>query len=230
MSGELQNEFGVERSGGNPPAGRGGGRGGFGPSRGALVEPGAYTVTVAMGGATDSKSVTVEQDPRIQVPTSDREKRRQTIDTLVRLTREADAARRRAVAIRNSLVSMTDSWKQPTAPKIPEAIQKSADDLLARSKTVAARLEPPAGGRGFGGGTGARGYTPPAVTQKISRLLGQIDNYTGAPTSQQMAEAQDASAQLQKDVADLDKLAADVPALNKMMHDASVPYFSAGNQ
>jgi hypothetical protein len=66
------------------------------------------------------------------------------------------------------------------------------------------------------------------VTQKIGRLLGNLDNYTGAPTSRQLAEAQDASAQLQKDVAELNKLAADVPRLNKMMSDAGVPYFNAG--
>ncbi|HUA85299.1 MAG TPA: hypothetical protein VMB85_15660 [Bryobacteraceae bacterium] len=227
FGGELDTEFGVERSAGSPPAGRGGGggRGGLG-NRGPLVEPGSYTVTVAMSGSSDSKTVMVEQDPRIQVSPSDREKRRQTIDTLVRLTREADAARRRAVAIRNSLSDLTDSWKQPDAPKIPESIQKSADGLLARAKTVADRFESANGGRGFGGGAGAPPrYTPPPVTQKIARLLGQIDNYTGAPTSHQMAEAQDCSAQLQKDTAELNRLAADVPALNKMMTQAGVPYF-----
>ena len=76
---------------------------GFGTARGTLVEPGTYTVTVALAGKTDSKTVVVEQDPRIQVPTTDREKRRQTIDTLITLTREADAARKKAVAIHTAL-------------------------------------------------------------------------------------------------------------------------------
>lgn len=234
LGGELQNDFGVEPSGGNPPAGRGGGGGGrgAGPPRGALVEPGSYTVTVAMGSATDSKTVMVDQDPRIQVPAGDRETRRQTLDTLVRLAREADASRRRAVAIRNSLTSLTDSWKEPNAPKVPDSIKKAADDLLARSKTVASRFESANGGRGGGGGGGAGApppYTPPPVTQKISRLLGAIDNYTGAPTSRQIAETQEASTQLQTDTAELNKLAADVPALNKMMADAGVPYFNTGS-
>ncbi len=229
LGGELQNDFGVEPSGGNPaPAGRGGGggRGGLG-NRGTLVDPGTYTVTIAMGGASDSKTASVELDPRIQVTPAEREKRRQTIDTLVTLTRQADAARRRAVAIRNALTQLTESWKQPNAPKIPDNIRKSADDLLARAKTVADRFEPPAGGRGFGGGAGAPPpYTPPPITQKISRLLGAIDGYTGAPTSHQIAETQECSSQLQKDTAELNKLAADVPALNRMMIQAGIPYFS----
>ncbi len=232
FAGELQNEFGVAPVEGQPVAagGAGGGRGGLPPGRGPLAEPGTYTVTVALGNKTDSKTVTVEQDPRIQVPPSDRETRRKTIDTLVTLTREADAARRRAVAIRNALTSLTDGWKQPNAPQIPDAVKKAADELLARSKTVADRFESAGGGRGGGGGAGAPPpYTPPPVTQKISRLLGALDNYTSAPTSRQLAEAEDASQQLQKDLAELNKLAADVPRLNKMMSDAGIPYLTSLN-
>ncbi|MBZ5603606.1 MAG: hypothetical protein LAO79_15000 [Acidobacteriia bacterium] len=233
LSGELQNEFGVAPIEGAPPAGGGGGggggRGGLPPGRGPLAEPGAYTVTIALANKTDSKTVTVEQDPRIQVPAADRDTRHKTIDTLVSLMREADASRRRAVAIRNSLTSLTDSWKQPNAPQVPDAVKKSADDLLARSKTVAARFEAPAGGRGGGGAGAPPPYTPPAVTAKIARLLGALDNYTGAPTSRQLAEATDASEQLKKDVATLNQLAADVPKLNKMMSDAGVAYLATPN-
>jgi hypothetical protein len=172
----------------------------------------------------------VEQDPRIQVSASDRDTRRHTIETLVTLSRDADAARRRAVGIRNALTSLTDSWKQPNAPQVSDAIRKAADELLERSKTVANRFETAGGGRGGGGGAGAPPpYTPPPVTQKIARLLGSLDNYTGAPTSRQVAEAQDCSAQLQKDTAELNKLVAEVPRLNKMMNDAGVPYFSIPN-
>ena len=234
FEGELMNEFGVTPIEGGPArvgGGGGFGRGGLPAGRGPLVEPGKYTVTIALSGATDSKSVTVEQDPRVQVPESNRELRRRTIDTLVTLTREAEMARRRAVAIRTSLTNLTESWKEPGAPQIPEAIRKSADDLLARSKTVADRFESQGGRGGGGGGAGSPPpYKPPPVTQKIGRLIGQLDNYTGAPTSRQVEEAQDCSAQLKKDVAELDKLAADLPGLNKRMSEAGIPYFNvAGN-
>jgi photosystem II stability/assembly factor-like uncharacterized protein len=229
FGGELANEFGVTPIEGTPARGGGGGggfgRGGLPPGRGPLVEPGSYTVTVALAGKTDFKTVSVEQDPRIQVPDPDRQLRRQTIDTLVTLTREAEAARKRAVAIRVSLTNLTESWKQPGAPQIPQGVRKSADDLLARSKTVAARFET-TGGRGGDGAGAPPPYAPPPVTQKIARLIGSLDNYTGRPTTRQVAEAQDCSAQLQKDVAELNKLAADLPALNKAMADAGIPYFN----
>jgi ribosomal protein L17 len=226
LGGELQNEFGVAPVEGMPPAGGGGGgRGGLPPGRGPLAEPGTFKVTIELAGKTDSKTVTVEQDPRIQVAASDRDTRRRTIDTLVTLARDADAARRRAAAIRNSLTSLTDGWKQPNASQVPDAVRKAVDDLLDRAKTVANRFEAPGGGRGGGAGSPPP-YTPPPVTQKIARLLGALDNYTGAPTPRQLTEAQDCSAQLQKDVAELNKLVADVPRLNKMMSDAGVSYFN----
>jgi hypothetical protein len=229
--GELQNEVGVAPPEGAPPAaaGGGGGRGGLAPGQGTLAEPGTYKVTIAMGDKTASQTVTVEQDPRIQVNPNDREKRRQTIDTLVTLAREADTSRKKAVAIHNSLVSLTASWKLPNAPAVPDAVKKSADELLAKSKTLADRFEAQGGGRGGGGAGPPATYTPPPVTQKIGRLLGALDGYTGAPTSAQMAETQEAAAQLQKDVAELNKVASEVPKLNKMLSDAGVQYINAGS-
>jgi hypothetical protein len=187
-------------------------------------------VTLAKGGKTETKTVTVELDPRLQISTPDRDTRHKTIETLTGLSREADAARKKAVAIRAAITSLTASWKLPNAPAVPDAVKKSADELLARSKTVADRFEAQGGGRGGGGGAGSPPpYTPPPVTQKIARLLGALDSYSGAPTAFQLTETQDAAAQLQKDVAVLNALAADVPKLNKMIADAGIAYFSAGN-
>jgi hypothetical protein len=128
LGGELQNEFGVAPVEGIPPAGGGGGgRGGLPPGRGPLADPGTFKVTIELAGKTDSKTVTVEQDPRIQVAASDRDTRRRTIDTLATLARDADVARRRAAAIRNSLTSLTDGWKQPNASQVPDAVRKAVE-------------------------------------------------------------------------------------------------------
>jgi photosystem II stability/assembly factor-like uncharacterized protein len=228
--GELQTEFGVAPPEERPAGGGGGGgRGGFGAGQGTTAEPGTYTVTIALAGKSDSKTVAVELDPRLQVPASDREKRKQTIETLVSLAKEAEAARKRAVAINTALTGLTAGWAVPNAPAVPDAVKKTAEDLLARSKTVAARFASAGGGRG-GGGTGAPPpYTPPAVTQKIGRVLGVVDNYSGAPTAFQIAETEDCRTQLQKDLAELEKLASDVPKLNKAMSDAGVLYFNPGS-
>jgi hypothetical protein len=56
--------------------------------------------------------------------------------------------------------------------------------------------------------------------------LGALDTFSGAPTSRQLAEAEDCKAQLEKDIVELDKLAADVPKLNQALTLAGVAYFT----
>jgi hypothetical protein len=128
-----------------------------------------------------------------------------------------------------ALTSLTDSWKQANAPAVPDPLKKAADDLLVRVKAAVATFENPAGG-GRGGGGGGAGppltYTPPPVTQKISRLMFSIDGYSEAPTTRQLTDIEDASAQLQKGVAEVNKLWDEVPKLNKQMTDGGVQYFN----
>jgi hypothetical protein len=230
--GEIANEFGAEGGAGGPGGagggGGGGGRFGFGAGRGSLVDPGEYKVSLSAGGKTETATVTVEEDPRVQFSTSDREKRRQAVNALVAMTKDADAARRRAVAMNLALTSVTDSWKGNNAPSIPDTVKKSADDLLARVKKAAAVFENAGGGRGAGGAAAGPPppYTPPPVTQKIARLMATIDGYSSAPTSRQMADLAEAQQQLKTGTAEVDKLWDEVPKLNQMMKDAGVGYFN----
>jgi hypothetical protein len=169
----------------------------------------------------------VEDDPRVQFSGDDRAKKRRAVETLVTLTKEADATRRRAVAMNAALTSLTGSWKQPSAPSIPDAVRKSAEDLLARVKKAAARFETAGGGRGAGGSAGPPPpYTPPPVTAKLARLLTAIDSYSGAPTARQMADIDEAAAQLKSGTAEVNALWDEVPKLNKQMADAGVGYFT----
>lgn len=192
------------------------------------MDPGEYTVTIALAGKTDTQAVKVEEDPRVQMTDEDRARRRKAVDTLVSMTKEADAGRKKAVAMTTALTNLTESWKAPTAAPVPDAVKQAADDLLKRVKTAAAAFESQGGGRGGAGG-GSAGppppYTPPPVTQKIARLMGGIDGYSAPPTSRQTADIEEASAQLQKGLAEINKLWDEVPRFNKMMSDSGVQYF-----
>jgi photosystem II stability/assembly factor-like uncharacterized protein len=205
--------------------GGGGGRGGFGAGRGPMVDPGEYRLTISANGKTESRTVLVEDDPRVQFSNDDRAKRRKALDTIVTMTKDADAARRRAVAMNTSLTSLTDGWKQPGAPAVPDPVKKSAEDLLSRVKKVVARLEAPAGGRGGGAGAPPP-YTPPAIPTKLARLMGAIDSYSAAPTSRQLAEIDEAAGQLKTVSAEVNTLWDEVPKLNKQLIDAGVPHFT----
>ena len=225
LAGELNSEFGVEAAGAGGGA-AGGGAGGGGPP---LVDPGEYLVTIAMGDKKDSRTMVVEEDPRVVFSAEDRAKRRQAVDTLVAMTKQTAEPSRRANAMTTALTNLTASWALPNAPQIPDSVKKAVDDLNARVK-VAAAVFVAAGGRGGRGGGGggagaAAAFVPPPVTQKIQRLMGQIDGYTEAPTARQLADLQAAQAELQKGIAEIDKLWDELPKLNKMMADAGMQYF-----
>jgi hypothetical protein len=231
LNAELNTEFGAEAGaaggGGRGGGGGGGGRGGFGG--GAPVDPGEYTVTVTSAGKSDTATVTVEEDPRVQLSPEDRAKRRKAIDTLISLIRAADEPTRKAVGLTTALTSLTASWTGPNAVPVPDAAKKAVEDMLAKVNTAAAAFQAPAGagGRGGGGGgAGARGvFTPPPVTQKLTRLMGLIGNFSGPPTSRQLADIEEASAELEKGKAAIDRLWDEVPKLNKVLTDAGVAYF-----
>jgi hypothetical protein len=228
LSAELNTEFGAAGGAGGGGGGRGfgGGRGGGG----SLVYPGEYTVTLTANGKSESHKVTVEDDPRIQLSSEDRVKKRTAIDTLVTLTRDAEAPRRRAVAMTTALTNLQASWTAANAAPVPDAVKKAVEDLAAKVKTAASYFEAPGGGgRGGGGGAGGTGaradFTPPPVTQKIQRLMSSIDGFSGPPTARQLADIDDAAADLKKGAAAVDAVWDEVPKLNKVMSDAGVAYF-----
>jgi hypothetical protein len=144
------------------------------------------------------------------------------------MTRQAEEGRRKVVAMNLAVSGLIDGWKRPGAPAVPDTVKKAADDTLAKIKAVLPTFESAnQGGRGGGGGAGAPPpYTPPPVNQKISRLMGMIDNYSGPPTSRQLADIEDCAAQLQHGLEEVNKLSGEVPKLNKLMQDSGVPYFT----
>ncbi|HEY2015196.1 MAG TPA: hypothetical protein VGH38_16920 [Bryobacteraceae bacterium] len=217
----------AEGAGGGGGGGGGGGRG-FGGNRGYLVDPGDYTVTLSVAGKTETKTVTVQDDPRLNTSTEDRTTRHTAITKLFTMTRQADEGRRKVVALNIALTGLIDSWKAPAASSVPEAVKKAADDTLAKVKAVLPTFESAnAGGRGAGGGAGAPPpYTPPPVNQKIGRLMGVIDGYSGPPTARQLADIEECAVQLRHGLEEVAKLDGEIPKLNKLMQDAGVPYFT----
>jgi hypothetical protein len=192
------------------------------------VDPGEYTVTVTSAGKSDTAAVSVEEDPRVELSPEDRAKRRKAIDTLATLIRAADEPTRKAVGLTTALTALTASWSGPNAVPVPDAAKKAVEDMAAKVKTAAATFQAPAGGGrgGGGGGAGARAeFVAPPVTQKLTRLMGLIGGFSGPPTSRQLADIEEASAELDKGKAAIDQLWDEAPKLNKLLTDAGVAYF-----
>ncbi len=207
--------------------GGGGGGGFFGNSgRGPLVDPGQYNIEITAAGKTISKPVTVEQDPRVIMSPEVMSERRKAIDELYGMARKADTSRKKIIALRTSLTALTDSWKKPGAPTVPDNIKKQTDEMLISVKQVIGIFEVERDG-GLGNAGPPLKFTAPPVNQKITRLMFSIDSYTDKPTARQSTDIQSASDELQQGMAAVHKLVdEDLPRLNKAMAEAGVPYIT----
>ena len=103
----------------------------------ALVDPGELRRHHHSRRQDRFADVTVEEDPRVQIYRRGSRQAPQGARYSRSMTKEADAARRKAVGMNTALTNLTDSWKQPNAPPVPDAVKKAADDLLARVKAAA---------------------------------------------------------------------------------------------
>jgi photosystem II stability/assembly factor-like uncharacterized protein len=208
-----------------------GGGGGFGGNMnlGLRVEPGEYTIKVVAGKSEQSKKVTVEEDPRIQLSAADRAARRKALDQLAPMVTNATTAQRSMTGMRTALNTYVESWKKPNATKPPEAVQKATQDLLKKTDETCRKLATPAQCGERAAALGFAGpplvYTPPPTTQRITQLTNSIENFAAAPTAWQLEQIKLLQGMLTQDAAAAKKLSQeDLPALNKLMNDAGVQH------
>ena len=70
-------------------------------------------------------------------------------------------------------------------------------------------------------------YMPPAITQRVLQLMGGIENYAAAPSATQLEQIKILQGLLASASVDSRKLTQeDLPALNKMMNEAGVPFIT----
>jgi photosystem II stability/assembly factor-like uncharacterized protein len=201
---------------------------GFGP-RGPFVEPGEYTIKIKAGSREASQKVTVEGDPRIQISAADRTARREAIDKLYAMAKSTAKDRKTIEGIKEALKAVRDQWKKdtakPEATKIPEDIQKAAEELQKKVDAVAEKFVRDREGLGNAGPPFE--WKPDPLPDQVQGLMGDMDGFAAAPGGQQqdriaelMPLVSDASAQVKKIAEE------DLPALNKKMNDAGIPHIA----
>ncbi len=199
---------------------------GFGP-RGPLVDPGRFIVKISDGKEEATGTIEVQDDPRITVTPAARAARHDAIMKLYELGKTASADRTTITGLKSSLAAAMDAWKKSGAPKIPENIQKAAEALSKQVDELHAKFVPPEQGMGNAGPPLT--YTPPPLPRRVGDLMSSIEDYTAAPTSQQITELATIAQLVPAAHASLRKLVdEDLANLNKMMNEAGIPHISAG--
>jgi photosystem II stability/assembly factor-like uncharacterized protein len=176
---------------------------------GPTVVPGSYTARLTADGKSHTARFTVKMDPRVKALTAGLEKKFQLEMRLASLLTQTSRAVMQAGSIRESLQKLSEQASGPTR-----------DSLQAFQTKLATVLGAPSG---F--------FAPPSAEANLARVNGQVmglySQVWGAdaePTTAQSEAAtvigHDASGVMKR----WDALkTADLPALNRVLHDASLP-------
>jgi photosystem II stability/assembly factor-like uncharacterized protein len=198
----------------------------FGP-RGPLVEPGKYTIKIKAGSKEATQEVVVEDDPRMQMSPADRASRREAIEQLYAMAKTADKDRKTIQGIQEGLKTAREEWKKdagkPDALKIPEDIQKAAEELQKKVDAVAEKYARERQGLGNAGPPFI--WKPEPLPQQVQSLLRDLDGFWAAPGGQQKEKLAELPPLVSEASTQVKKIAEeDLPALNKKMNDAGIPH------
>jgi hypothetical protein len=181
---------------------------------------------VTLGDQSDTKTVHVDEDPRIEISAADRAARYKAEMAAFALTRDLATTQSQIVSLKTSLDAAINAWKtRPQSARIPENVQKAAGDFQKQVDNVAGHfVNPPLESEEQGSAAPPLIVYPPTIGQRINQVYGGIQSVTAAPTSDELAELDMLTKELNDFKPQIQKLVREgLPALNKMINDAGVP-------
>jgi photosystem II stability/assembly factor-like uncharacterized protein len=198
----------------------------FGPPKGPFVPPGIYSVTVSMGAASATKTVVVEEDPRIHVDEADRKAWYDSSVAAAKLWKRADTATKAMESLKKQLTELQESLKKDA--KTPEAVTTSLKALGEKVELLAKRLKRQAP-LGFAGAPLAE--DPEPLLDKARGLYFTASSITAPLTAQHGEALARASRSVDEVVVDVNAvLEQAVPALNKLMLDNAMGKLDAAKK
>jgi len=201
-------------------------RGFGGPPRGPLVLPGSYTVKVAAAGKEATRTVVVEDDPRIDVTDAERQAWYEAQLEAGRIWARADAADKALKSIKKQLEELKATLEKKK--DTPEAVTTAVKALLDKATPLARKLSSDAP-IGFAGAPLAE--DPEPLLPRARFLAFGLAAFAGAPTPQQKMVIERTRASVDDVAAAIQALQqTDVPALNKLVYESGIGRIDAGVQ
>ena len=186
--------------------------GGFGgPPPGPRALPGNYTVRVSAGGRQATKTVLVSDDPRIDVPVADRRAQRDAMLGLGGLIARLDKAHQTTESLQTQLGSLAESLEDVEVPESVSSLVESVGDQVDELEGKLAR------GGGFGGDR------PRPLYARMTRVYGNLNSYTEAPSAFQLERIDSYAQELDGLEEELNQLIADeIANLNMTMEQNGI--------
>lgn len=201
--------------------------------RGPRVLPGEYLVKLVVDGReVMTKSVMVEEDPRIQISPADAKARLDFFLAVNKLQKSGTEASNRLIALRQQLTSLQDNLKK--LPNKPDALINAAGQLLDEINDTQNRLSPqstrnPLTSESAGPADAATQAMQTAVMTQISRLFNLLDGYTEPLTVKHRDQLKLRTSELNAAIGEVNKLMTEkVPNLNRQVEAAGLAPVKAG--
>ncbi len=194
------------------------------PPRGPLVVPGTYQVKLTVKGRSQTASLEVKPDPRIQSEVTAADLQKQA-ELAAKVQQDIDALHRainQIRALRNNLQTL-EKWTAAGSPN---------SAVIAAAKALDQKMSPVEAGLiqvKMKSSEGNLRY-PNMLNEQYASFNDIIQSVDQAPTAQQLLVYDDLHARLTALLAQWQQIAsADVPAVNDLMRKNGVPTLSVGS-
>ena len=183
-----------------------------------LVQPGQYTVTLAVGGEKSSEKLTVLKDPH---STGSEDDIRAQLQLLSAMRDEMNALADGVNQIESVRAQLTTLEKQLGADDASKAIKKAADDLGDKLVAVEGKVVQL---KATGRGQDDVRYLP-MLLQKVSYLAAEVASSSDfPPTTQQSDVQQELKKEGDQSLQEMQQVVAtDVAAFNSMLREKNIP-------
>ena len=201
--------------------------------RGPRVLPGEYTVKLLVDGKeVMSKSLIVEEDPRIQLSAADAKARVEFLLAVNKLQRAGAEGQNRLQALRSQLASLRDNVgkQEPKPEALLAAIGKVLDDVIDVQNRLNPQINRAAGASELAGPADAATLAAQdAAMRKISRLFDELDTFTEPVTVRHRNQLPKLTTTLNSLIEQINKLVNEtVPNLNRQIEAAGLNPVKAG--
>jgi hypothetical protein len=186
------------------------------PPPGPRALPGTYTIQIKVGDLGASRTVRVEDDPRIEISDADRRARFETMERVGKLIASMDQGHEIAADLKGQMASLEVSLKD--SKDVPEAVSSAVNELSGKAEELEKKLSRD------GGIARVRYPQSRPLFSQLTGLYRSLDSYTEAPGADHIERIDYYDRELQVLLQDLRSvLDEDVSKLNRVLHENDVP-------
>jgi photosystem II stability/assembly factor-like uncharacterized protein len=189
--------------------------------RAPFVLPGEYKVTLKTAGQEMTKTVKVEGDQRIDISFEDRKAQHDALMSIYKLYPAVSAASRALNRIRSEMQKQESALQK--IPGVPAEIHELIKAVSTEIDDIRLKLlgDPQLGWRGM----------PFSVRGRLIMSGEAIEEYTGAPSENQLQRISKDSDELKKLIERINKIIeVDIPKLNELMNENNIPRIVVGEK